>query len=277
MSLKIGIRAHDLPGAPFEKGDDLINALKDVNLDTIQLVFKKCFKNFSQDVSFIIELSEILKNNNINVAMIGAYFNMIHPNGDIVDDGKLYFKWCLECANVFNCRIVGSETGSLNGDKWTYNPLNHSDDSYTKVKDIVIELNKYGHIFKTSPIIEGAYAHTIYEPKLLSRLVNETEINDVTVDIFNYLNIDNYKNANDIFDECLDLFKDKIKIFHIKDYNVVEGRLVQCSIGDGIMDYKYMIPKIKELCPNATLILEGTVGRENIINSVNYLRSIENA
>ena len=274
MRLKLGIRGHDLPGAPFQSVDDFIASIKQFDLDCLQLVYKKAFKDFNMDPYFILELSDKLKKSNINVAMIGAYFNMIHPDEEKRADGVEYFKWCMETGKVFDCALIGSETGSANGDKWTYNEYNHTQEAYEIVRNTVSELKKYGNIFKTRPIIEGAYAHTIYEPELLYRLIQETGINDVTVDIYNYLNIENYKQADEIFDCCMNLFKDKIRVFHLKDFNVVDGKLVQCGIGQGIMNWKYYISRIKEEVSDAALILEGVTGAD-IETSIQYIRRLE--
>ncbi|MBO7676743.1 MAG: sugar phosphate isomerase/epimerase [Erysipelotrichaceae bacterium] len=274
MRLKLGIRGHDLPGAPFESIDDFVKSFRQFDLDYLQLVYKKAFKDFEIEPHFLLELSDKLKENDIKVAMIGAYFNMIHPDLEKRFNGKEYFKQCLESATVFDCALVGSETGSANGDKWTFNEYNHTKEAFDIVVDTVKELKKYGNIFKARPIIEGAYAHTVYEPFVLKELIDITEIDDVTVDVYNYLNIDNYKDADRIFDECLELFKDKIRVFHLKDYNVVDGKLVQCGIGQGVMNWKYYIKRIKEELPEATLILEGVTGQD-IQSSITYIRRLE--
>ncbi len=275
MRLKLGIRGHDVPGAPFESIDDFIKGYKQFDLDYLQLVYKKAFKGFEIEPHFLLELADKLKKNGIKVAMIGAYFNMIHPDVPKQEAGREYFKWCLETARVFDCALVGSETGSLNGDKWTFNPGNHTEESHQKVVKTVQELKAYGRLFKSRPIIEGAWAHTVYDPADLARLIEETGIQDVTVDVYNFLNIDNYQQADQIFDECLERFGDKIRIFHLKDYNVGENKLVQCGIGQGIMNWKYYISRIKKECPQAVLILEGVTG-EDIATSISYIRSLEN-
>ncbi|MBR0473827.1 MAG: sugar phosphate isomerase/epimerase [Erysipelotrichaceae bacterium] len=275
MRLKLGIRGHDLPGAPFETIDEFVKSYRQFDLDYLQLVYKKAFKNFNMDPHFLLDLADKLKENDIKVAMIGAYFNMIHPDEEKRLDGIEYFKWCMETAPVYDCKLIGSETGSANGDKWTYNEYNHTEEAYKIVEETVKGLKHYGNIFKTRPIIEGAYAHTVFEPKLLKRLIDETEINDVTVDVFNYLNIDNYKEADRIFDECLELFKDKIRVFHVKDFNVVDGKLKQCGIGQGIMNWKYYVSRIKEELSDAVLVFEGVTG-EDIQTSIEYMRRLEN-
>ena len=274
MRLKLGIRGHDLPGAPFETIDDFIGSFLKFDLDYLQLVYKKAFRDFEIEPHFLLELSDKLKENDIRVAMIGAYFNMIHPDLEKRFNGREYFKQCLETAIVFECPVVGSETGSANGDKWTYNEYNHTKEAFDIVVDTVKELRKYGNIFKARPIIEGAYAHTVYDPDHLYELVQLTEIEDVTIDVYNYLNIDNYEKADEIFDRSLELFGKMIKVFHLKDFNVIDGKLVQCGIGQGIMNWKRYISIIKKETPDATLILEGVIGAD-IESSIRYIRRLE--
>ncbi len=274
MRLKLGIRGHDLPGAPFKTIDDFVKSFKQFDLDHLQLVYRKAFRDFEIEPHFLLELSDSLRNNDIKVAMIGAYFNMIHPDEEKRINGIEYFKQCMESATVFDCALVGSETGSANGDKWTFNEYNHTREAFDRVVETIKGLKRYGNIFKARPIIEGAYAHTVYEPFVLKELIDLSGIEDVTVDVYNYLNIDNYNDADKIFDECLELFKDKIRVFHLKDYNVIDGKLVQCGIGQGIMNWKYYIARIKEELSDATLILEGVTGQD-IETSIKYLRGLQ--
>ncbi|MBQ1522010.1 MAG: sugar phosphate isomerase/epimerase [Erysipelotrichaceae bacterium] len=275
MRLKLGIRGHDVPGAPFESIDEFIKGYKQFDLDYLQLVYKKAFRGFEMEPHFLLELADKLKDNDIKVAMIGAYFNMIHPDDNKRIDGIEYFKQCMETAAVFDCEVVGSETGSANGDKWTYNPYNHTEEAFNRVVDTVRGLKAYGRNFNARPIIEGAYAHTVHTPDQLKELVDRTEIRDVTIDVYNFLNIDNYQEADAIFDRSLELFGDMIRVFHVKDFNVGEGKLVQCGIGQGIMNWKYYIPRIMKECPNAILVLEGVTGKD-IQPSIEFIRSLEN-
>jgi len=75
MRLKLGIRGHDVPGAPFESIDEFIKGYKKFDLDYLQLVYKKAFRDFEMEPHFLLEMADRLKDNDIRVAMIGAYFN----------------------------------------------------------------------------------------------------------------------------------------------------------------------------------------------------------
>ena len=270
----IGIRAHDLDGCPFSDANDIVKELKKNDIDYLQLVYKKAFPNFTMDYDYLKKVNDIFNANNVTVAMVGAYFNMVHPDTKKREDGTAYFIECMKSAHIFNAKYVGSETGSLNGDEWTYNPLNQTEETYNTLKETLSKIVKYEDELNVYPIVEGSYSHTINTPKLMKRLIDEMNIKNITFDLFNYLSIDNFMNYKDILDEGLSLFKDKIRIFHIKDFEVVNNELVQTSIGEGIMDYHYILNKIRENVPNAILILEDVRG-DNIKKSVKYIRSFE--
>ena len=272
MRFNIGIRGHDLPNAPFKNIDDFIRTFKQYDLNYLQLVFNKAFADFNIKEDNLITLAANLKNNDIKVAMIGAYFNMIHPDKDKLIKGINYFKECMKYAYLFDTKYVGSETGSLNGDKWIYVDGNHTLESFNNVKEVIKDLKDSSDI--AYPLIEGAWNHVVYKPALLNELLNDLELDACTVDLYNYLNIDNYNDHLNIFKECIALFGDKIKVLHIKDFIVEDNKLVQVGIGKGLMNYKEIMPLIKKHLPNAILILEG-VKEPDIKSSIEYLRSYE--
>ena len=76
-----------------------------------------------------------------------------------------------------------------------------------------------------------------------------------------------------LWEECLELFKDRIVIFHLKDYIVKDNKLVQVGLGQGLIDYSKIIPKIMKNNPNAYLIFEGVVG-DDIKSSKEYIERL---
>lgn len=273
FQFKIGIRGHDINGAPFNNIDSFINELNRLNIKYLQLVVYKAF-NVEVNDDFLKTLGNKLKENDITVSMVGAYFNMVHPDNEKRLKGIETFKYYMDKANYFDCDLVGSETGSYNGDKWTYHELNRTTEAYLLVRDTVLDLMKYGKNININVIPEGADGHVIYKPSQMKKLIDELDIENVTFDLFNYLNINNYKNHELIFDEAIELFKDKIKIVHMKDFIVKDEKLVQVGIGKGLINFQSILPKIKKYLPNATLILEGVKG-DDILPSVEFIRSFE--
>ena len=62
--------------------------------------------------------------------------------------------------------------------------------------------------------------------------------------------------------KTLTTFKDDVKIIHLKDFNVIDDKIVQCGLGKGIIDFKFIIDTIKKYSPNATMIFEGVMGED---------------
>ena len=277
--MKICVRLHDLG-----KSDALTLAkrTKEYNFDGVQLVINKAIEGESGLPGTLTDekLSEIslaFQNENIEVAMLGAYFNPVHSDKNLVATNIEKFKEYLGFANRFNCKYVGSETGSFNDNKWTYNPLNRTEEAFQEVKRIFKDLANHAEKCNSFVAIEGADGHCMYCPDQLYRLYKELDSKHVKiiVDIYNYLNEVNYsmEYQHKTLDRCIELFKDEIVLFHLKDFIVVDGKLKQVGLGEGIMDLENLVLKMQKFCPNAYLIFEG-VPFDKMKSSLQFIKNI---
>lgn len=273
--IKIGVRVHD-----FGKGSpkDLAIKSKEIGFDGVQLVLSKALEGETGlpgtlSYSKVQDIKSCFDSEEQDIFMLGAYFNPVHSNKELVQTNIAKFKEHLKYANEFGALYVGSETGSYNDDKWTYNPRNRTEEAFQEVKAIFKDIVDYAKSVDANVALEGAFGHCMYEPKQLKRLVDEIDNGHlfITIDIYNYLSIDNYQKQTRIFDECIDLFKDKIVIFHLKDFIIKENTLSQVGLGKGLMDLDYMLKEIKKNCPDAILIFEG-VKKEDMKSSFEFIK-----
>jgi sugar phosphate isomerase/epimerase len=266
--IKVGVRAHDV-GKMHEK--ELSESIKALGFDGVQLVFSKAI-NHSIDFSDLKDIKQAFQD---DIMMLGAYFNPVHPNHVEVEKGIENFKKHLEIAQSLNTRYVGTETGSLMGSPWGYVKENHDLETLNSVchvfKDLVKHAEKSGSILT----IEGAYAHVAYSPKKVKYLLDELQSPSVKVivDLYNFLHIGNYQQRNEIFLEAIHLLSKDIVIFHLKDFIVENGTLKQVGLGQGLMDYPWMISTIKKHFKDVFLIFEGVVG-EDIKTSLTLIKSL---
>jgi sugar phosphate isomerase/epimerase len=279
--MKILVRVHDL-GKNNPK--DLAKKTKEIGFDGVQLVLYKAIEGFDSKANTIpyekiLETAKAFKEENLTVGMLGAYFNPVHSNKELVKDNILRFKEYLGYCKDFSCNYVGSETGSYNDDKWTYNPLNRTEEALNKDIDTFKELAIDAKNKNANIAIEGAYGHCMYEPKQLNRLITAIDNGHVfvTVDIFNYLDISKYdvQTQHFMLDESIKYFKDKIVIYHLKDFVVdtENNKLRQVGLGEGIMDLEYIISNAKKYTPNAYLIFEGCP-KDKMESSYKYIKQL---
>ena len=277
--MKLMVRAHDLG----VKGAENINKrICELGLDGVQLVVYKSIDGVSYSPSALAselakEIGSAVKANGKEIALIGAYFNPVHPNTDKISNGIAVFKDYLSLAKCIGCDYVGSETGSYNGDPWIYHPMNHSDEALDRVVDTFSLLADCAKENGVNIAMEGAFGHVCHTPERLFKAVKRIGRDNIRFifDLYNYLDISNVDIAYDILDRGLNLLSDRILLFHIKDFVIEDGKLKQCGVGKGVLDFNLILSKIYSHNKNAILVLEGTVG-EDLPFAVAHLKDIMN-
>lgn len=273
--MKIAFRTHDLG----VKGlDNAIQKAKDCGISAVQLVAYKFMDEIPYEAGALNEentlaIGNALKKAEIEVPLIGAYFNPVHSDKEKVVKYKRVFKEYLKYSANLGCNIVGSETGSFNDDKWTYNPMNRTDDALWDVVETFKELSAYAKSVGAYVGMEGAAGHVCWNVQTLKRAIDEIGADNIKVifDLYNYLDAANYKKYLEILDEGLRTFYGKIVVFHIKDCVFKDGQLKQVAPGKGMFDFEKIFAKIKAYDKHATLVLEGTTG-EDIVPCINFIR-----
>ena len=259
--MKLGVRLHDLGSGTV---DEVITKCQEYGFEYVQLVFKKALKDnsgnpllFNKDTA--LEVGKKFHDAGIKIAMLGAYFNPVHSNKELVESNTKYFEEHLKYASLLNAQYVGTETGSYNDDKWTYNPKNQTEEGYQDTMKTFHRLAKVAEKYNTNILIEPAYGHVIFSVDQLNRAVKELNSKNVsvTIDIFNLLYIGNYKDYKKIFVHACEAFKDRIKVFHLKDFYPSEDKLVQVGLGKGIIDFAFIVETIRRYSPDSTMIFEG--------------------
>ena len=271
------IRAHDLG---VKGAENITERLGELGLDGVQLVAYKSVEGITYtegalDMAHATEIGDTLKNAGKEVALVGAYFNPVHPNREKAQHGVRMFAEYLSLAGALGATAVGSETGSYMGDPWGFHPDNSRLEAREMVADTFRYLANLGATYGVSVGIEGAYNHVCSTPDVLNEVIKRINRDNVRVifDLYNYLSDSNYESAYEILKRGHELFGEQILLYHIKDFNVVDGKLVQCGVGRGVLDYQRIISEIYKVNPDATLVLEGTVG-EDIAHAVLHVRSI---
>ncbi|WP_160725052.1 sugar phosphate isomerase/epimerase family protein [Bacillus sp. USDA818B3_A] len=271
--MNLGVRGHDFEKRPL---NELTRVMADKGLNCVQLVLKKSL-DVNSDLGslspgYAQHIRKAFSSENIEIAVLGCYFNMIHPDPMERRYGIERFKEHIRYARDFGCSIVASETGNVNAEI-IYTEENFREEPFqevvTTVRELVEEAEKFGVIVG----VEAGVNHPIYSPKTLRRLLDSVPSNNlqVVLDPVNFLTIDNYQDQENVFLEALELLGDRIAVLHAKDFIVEGGRLVTTAVGKGLLNYDFIFPLIKAKKPFIQIIMEETE-EPFIEDSLMYLR-----
>ena len=271
------IRAHDLAA----RGEnDIVKRLDELSLDGVQLVAYKSIDGVAYEKGSLSkerawQIGDTLKRCGKSMALIGAYFNPVHPNEAKIQKGIDVFSDYLSLTSHLGCDVVGSETGSYMGDPWGYHPDNRTAEAQTRVVEVFAALADTAVQYGARVGIEGAFNHVCHTPDVLFDVIKRINRDNVGVifDLYNYLDISNYLDAYSILARGHELFGKDIILYHLKDFKLSDGKLLQCAVGDGILDYERIISEIYSVNPDATLVFEGTADAD-IAASAAYIRKI---
>ena len=274
--MKLCIRPHDI--GKDMTADELGKKIHALGFDGVQLAVAKAIKgqNGEPDTltkEVIQDIRKGFNDNEVEIPVLGAYFNPVHSNKQKVAAGQAKFADHLRKASLFGAKYVASETGSYNDEPWTYNPKNQTEEAFQTVLSVFAPLADAAKESGSYLTPEGAWHHCMFCPKQMNRLIKELDNGYVrtTVDVFNYLYIGNYEERFNILHECFDLFGDKIAIFHIKDFVPAKDHLEEVGLGKGIMGWDKMLPEIRREVPNAILVFEGV---KDLDESLKYFRPL---
>ncbi len=262
--MKICVRCHDMG---MHSSEDIVRRAKELGIDGVQLVVYKNYPDVPYAPGGIThekarEIGNALAEGGLCVPLIGAYFNPVHSDRAKAERCFQIFSEYLACAKEMGGAYVGSETGSYNDDKWTYNPKNRTEEAYGIVVDTFSRLADIAAEHGVSIAMEGAAGHVCWQPEVLDAVVKRMDKPNVRIifDLYNYMDAGSQHEYLDILDRGLRIFKGRILLFHIKDCLLTADGSApkQVPFGKGDLDKRAILSRIKAYDPDAVLMLEGT-------------------
>ena len=262
MKANIGIRAHDMDNVPLEQ---LTKTISEKGLTSVQLALAKSFSDYfatgtgSLSPGYAYQISRAFEKEDIQIAVLGCYINMIHPDDEERRKALDRFKEHIRFAQSFGCSIVGTETGNVNADI-IYTEDNFGEVPYQMVLESVTELVEEAEKFGVIVGIEGGINHPIHTPKRMKRLLDDIKSDNIQVifDPANYLTPKNYLHQEEVYEEAFELFGDRIVIVHAKDIVVKDNSIQMVPVGTGQLNYDAVFRYFKYNKPFINILLENT-------------------
>lgn len=264
--INIAARGHDIPGA--DTFEALGAGLEHYGIHAVQLSLPRQFPEMS-DASVVNPgmgqyCRRVLAAHDVDVAVLGCYINMVHP--DPVERERLLrkFEAYLRVAASFGAPMVASETGSVNPTPNVVRPENFTDEAYAQVRDVIARLVAYGERVGMMVGIEPGINHPIYSVERTRQLVDDirSPYLGIVFDSSSLISSANYRRQLDYAKAGFDLFADSIVAVHIRDYNVVPGeeQIQVCDNGKGVIDTGAILSLVKSYRPMVAVVFEETKG-----------------
>jgi len=272
--MRLGVRAHDFGRLP---ADELAARIAGAGFRCVQLAPPKALAGFDAaggglNAALAREVKAAFARAGIEIAVLGCYINPVDP--DAAQRGRQLerFKEYLRCAREFGCRIVGTETGSLQAD-FSFHPGNRGEDAFQVLVGSVRELVREAERCDAVVGIEGVERYVISDARRMRRLIDAIESPHLQVifDPVNLLSAANCARQDDIIRESFDLCGDRIAILHAKDFVEEAGVLRSVPAGRGKLNYGLVAELCRARTPAIDILMEDTEPA-TVADGVQFLR-----
>lgn len=271
--MMIGIRAHDVGIMPAR---ELAKAIAAKGFSCAHLALQKAITDFDASLGKLNpgmakQIREAFYREGVLISVLGCYINPIHPDEKIRRDSLERFKEHIRYVRDFGCSVVATETGTYNNDL-SYTPENNSPKAFELLIESVAELVREAEKFGVFVCLEGATTHTVSTPQIMKCVIDRINSNHLQVlfDPANLLDARNINRQQELIQEAFALYGDKIIVIHAKDFILDNGLKKRVPVGEGLMDYPFLIKMIKKQKPGIEILMEDTTheimeqGREYI-------------
>ena len=242
--MNIGIRLHDTAGVTL--AEHLSNA-EQQGFSCVHLAMQKVIPGFKMGSApelltddLAAEVKETCAKYHQQLAVLGCYLNLATPDPEELERTLAIYKAHLRFARLTGAVVVGTETGAPNtGYKtvpecWTEESLQLFID---RIRPVVRWAEEEGAIFAIEPVCR----HIVNTPERAERVLDAIKSDNIQIilDTVNLLTPANHTQADAIIEESIRRFGDRIRILHMKDYQVVPGNVDLLSMGCGLGQMKY--------------------------------------
>jgi len=261
---QIGLRAHDY--GTGVSAMELADILGDFKPASIQLALAKSFRDAPKpgglSPGYARRVREALAVKGIHVAVLGCYINPVHPDPAAREKHLLRFEEHLRHARDFGCAMVGTETGSLNGD-CSFHPDTEKPGAFDalcrSLERLVATAEKCGSIVAIEAVADQHTVHSVEKMELALRRLASPALK-VIYDPVNLIPKSGLReNQADFFARAFDAFGDEIVAIHAKDFRMENGvKNGALPAGTGDLDYKALLRLVAERKPDIDILLENS-------------------
>lgn len=274
--IQLGIRLHDVAGDSFEK---LLQNASAQGFGCAHIALTKTMPDVHVTAEtltpgFAMYFKHMCDKYGVDPAVLGCYLNLGYPQAEGWHAIEKMYKAHFSFARLSGCGVVGTETGNPN--------LEYKPDAHTRDPEVfelflrhLEPLVKAAEACGVTLAIEPVCRHIVYNAKIARSVLDIMRSPNLKIifDPVNLLDVDNYQAQDAIVKETIDLIGEDIVVLHLKDYQMVDGKMISCAAGTGMMNLAPVLSFAKARKPFIQATLEDTTP-ENAPQARKYLTEL---
>lgn len=279
--IQFGLRTHDFGTLPLDR---LAETLARYSPASIQLALAKALSDTpshagAMSPAYARRVRSAFANRGIAIAVLGCYINPVHPERDKREAALRRFEEHLRFARDFGCAVVGTETGSRNGDS-SFHPDTRSEETFELLCESVARLahtaERCGSMVGIEPVADKHTVDSIEKTVELIRRVHSPALGIIwdPVNMIPSAGIESigFASQEAFFTRALDAFGDRIVVVHAKDFRMENGvKSGPIPAGTGELDWKALFSLLQRRKPWIDVLLENT-SPETAIETLEFVR-----
>ncbi|MCR4744497.1 MAG: sugar phosphate isomerase/epimerase [Lachnospiraceae bacterium] len=267
--IQFGLRLHDSEALPLE---ERLKKVKSQGFSTVHLALSKIGLPSGMDErgygvltpGYAFYLKKIFADAGINIAIIGCYLNLGHPDETEWQRLRKIYRAHLRFARDLGCGMVGTETGAPNPtysyDKESCHSREALEITKRHLSEVVSDAEKIGMTIGIEPV----YKHIVWNSARAREVLDSiaSPALQIIFDPVNLLHPDNLNERDEVISKAIEDLGDEVALIHLKDYvlkdNAGEKKMECLAPGLGEMDYSRILKFACEKKPFIQATLENT-------------------
>jgi sugar phosphate isomerase/epimerase len=203
------------------------------------------------------QIVRTLANNNLKVAGLFAYYNIVDPDAARRQRGEKRMQVLMENWKLLGSPILSTETGTLNAkSEWLESPENATEQGYQACRAALEKLTQAAKKHGAVISIEAYWRNVIDSIDRADRIMWDVPGLKLVMDPCNYYRKDDLSRMDPMLKEMFRRLGKKIVLAHAKDVKASADGTDLPAAGRGVLDYPLFLRLLAGLNREINLIVE---------------------
>lgn len=284
--MKIGVCTTDFKPRGM---DNLFSTIAGMGFDCVQFAFASVAESdFVESESIEIpaeipadlpaRVAECARARNLEIVALNGTYNMAHPDKEIREEGARRFLKLIDAAAEMGVPYITLCTGSRSRESlWKRHPDNESEAAWRDMAAGMGEILPHAEKMGVTLLIETEASNTVRTPARARRLMDEMGSQNLKV-VLDPANVflpgaARPENVRAVLDDAFSHFGKDVVLAHGKDIRA-GADIDFCATGLGIVDFPYMLERLKALGFEGDMVLHGIYDEADMPRALSFIGSI---